>query len=225
MKRIITIVLLLIIQTATTTRKAQAQIPIVDVIKGAVKKVIKAIDLKIQRQQNKVIWLQNAQKELENALSKLKLGEIANWTGKQKELYQKYFDELQQVKSIIAYYQRIREITDKQVRIVQDYNRAWALLTRDPHLSTRELHYMSSVYSGMLQATVKDIDELSLVINSFKTQMTDAKRLEIIGKVGAHVDQTHADLQRFNLQNQILSLHRSGSEQEIDRVKKMYGLQ
>ena len=55
-----------------------AQIPISEIIKAAVKKVIKAVDLKIQRLQNKTIWLQNAQKVLENKMSKLKLTEISD---------------------------------------------------------------------------------------------------------------------------------------------------
>ncbi|ULT38459.1 hypothetical protein KRR40_25440 [Niabella defluvii] len=81
------------------------------VVKAAVKKVIKAIDLQIQRLQNKTIWLQNAQKTLENTLSKLKLDEISDWTEKQKEQYRKYYEELAKVKAIISYYQRIRDIT------------------------------------------------------------------------------------------------------------------
>lgn len=38
--------------------KALAQDPITLIIKEGIKKVIKAVDLQIQRQQNKVIWLQ-----------------------------------------------------------------------------------------------------------------------------------------------------------------------
>ncbi|MEP0711380.1 hypothetical protein [Algoriphagus sp.] len=70
-----------------TRTQAAAAIPIVEIIKAAVKKVIVAVDLQIQRQQNKVIWLQNAQKVLENTMSKLKLDEISSWTEKQRELY------------------------------------------------------------------------------------------------------------------------------------------
>jgi hypothetical protein len=69
---------------------ATAQIAVVEVIKAGVKKVIKAVDLKVQRLQNETIWLQNAQKSLENQLSKLKLTEIADWANKQKYLYSKY---------------------------------------------------------------------------------------------------------------------------------------
>ena len=103
------------------------------VVKPAVKKVIKAIDLQIQRLQNKTIWLQNAQKTLENTLSKLKLDEMSDWTEKQKEQYRKYYEELAKVKSIISYYQRIRDITKKQLRLVDEYKRSWSLIRQDSH--------------------------------------------------------------------------------------------
>ena len=60
------------------TQKLQAQFVIADIIKAAVKKVIRAVDLNIQRIQNKTIWLQNAQKVVENELSKLRLTEIGD---------------------------------------------------------------------------------------------------------------------------------------------------
>lgn len=225
MKKIVIVLLLVPLLTGINTPKANAQIIIADIIKAGIKKVIKAVDLSIQRQQNKVIWLQNAQKEIENTLSKLKLDEISQWTQKQKDLYQKYFDELQQVKSLISYYQRIRNITDKQIQLVSEYNRAWSLFSGDKHFTPKEIQYMADVYSGILRETTKNIDEMILVVNSFKTQMTDAKRLEIINHAADRVDRNYSDLQVFNKQNAILSLQRSHSEEEIGIVKKMYGIQ
>src|SRR5215211_5721301 len=75
-------------------RSINAQNPITLIIQQGIKKVIVAIDLKIQRLQNKVIWLQNAQKVVENSMSKLHLEEIGDWVEKQRNLYQDYFDEL-----------------------------------------------------------------------------------------------------------------------------------
>lgn len=68
-------------------QQANAQIPIAEIIKQAITKVIKAVDLKIQRLQNKTIWLQNAQKTLENKMSELKLTEIKDWVEKLRKLY------------------------------------------------------------------------------------------------------------------------------------------
>ncbi|HNU47553.1 MAG TPA: conjugal transfer protein TraI, partial [Bacteroidia bacterium] len=75
-------------------QQLKAQDPISLIIKEGIKKVIKAVDLKIQRLQNKTIWLQNAQKTLENKMSQLKLTEIRDWVQKQKKLYEDYFQEL-----------------------------------------------------------------------------------------------------------------------------------
>src|SRR5574338_699541 len=173
---------------ALPAQQAQAQIPIAEIIKAGVKKVVKAIDLKIQRLQNKTIWLQNAQKTLENTLSKLKLDEISDWTEKQKEQYRKYYDELAQVKAIISYYQRIRDITQKQVRLVNEYNRSWQLIRQDKHFTADELDYMAKVYSGILEESLKNIDQIMLLVKSFTTTMSDAGRLELINKAADQVD-------------------------------------
>src|ERR1700741_876109 len=104
MKKILLILLLFVSISST------AQFPIAAIIKAGIKKVIVAVDLKIQKLQNKTIWLQNAQKVIENQLSKLKLTEISDWVNKQKELYKDYFDELKKVKNAISYYHRVKEL-------------------------------------------------------------------------------------------------------------------
>lgn len=195
------------------------------VVTAAVKKVVKAIDLQIQRQQNKVIWLQNAQKTLENTLSKLKLKEIGDWSEKQRNLYKGYFDELHKVKTLISYYQRVRDITNKQIRLVEEYKAAWRLLQRDRNFRPDEVAYMGRVYEGILGATVDNIDQLTLVIQSFTTSMSDAKRLDMIAAVDGHVDNNLDALRRFNRENALLSLERTKSQHEVNRVRSWYGIE
>lgn len=205
-------------------QKVQAQVPVIEAIKDAVKKVIKAIDLQIQRQQNKVIWLQNAQKTLENSMSKLKLDEISNWVEKQRTLYKDYYEELAKVKVIISYYHRIRDISQRQIQLVEAYHKAWNLFRQDKHFTSDELNYMERVYSGILEESAKNIDRIFLVINSFQTQMSDAKRLEIINDAAGQVDANYYDLTRFNQQNIMLSLQRAKAYNDVDVVRKLYGL-
>ena len=211
--------------TALPVQQANAmQIPIVEIIKAGIKKVIKAVDLKIQRLQNKTIWLQNAQKTLENTLSKLKLDEISEWTEKQKEQYREYYEELAKVKAIISYYQRIRDITQKQVQLVNEYQHAWQLIQQDDHFTSDEIEYMSRVYSGILEESLNNIDQITLIVQSFTTTMSDAKRLEIINNAADQVDANYDDLMRFNQQNVLLSLSRAKTSIEVQTVKKLYGL-
>src|ERR1700733_12667965 len=96
------LVVLLLVVGCWLPETGRCQLAILDIIKQGVTKVIKAVDLKLQRLQTETIWLQNAQKVLENAMSKLHLDDIADWVQKQKDLYQGYFDELWEVKEVIG---------------------------------------------------------------------------------------------------------------------------
>src|SRR5690606_12394644 len=191
---------------------------------AVVKKAIKAIDLKIPRLHNETIWRQNAQQTIENTHYKLKQEEISDWTEKQKEQYRQYYEELAKVKSVIFYYQRIREITEKQVRLVQEYNRAWNLLQQDEHFTPEEILYMGEVYTGILQESISNIDQIALIVESFTTTMSDAQRLEMINEAADRVEENYSALIRFNNQNITLSLQRAKSIEELRHIKQIYGL-
>jgi hypothetical protein len=211
--------------TVTPVQRAESGIAILEIIRQGVKKVIKAVDLMIQRLQNKTIALQNAAKVLENKLSKLKLNEIAEWTERQRQLYKKYYDELWKVRNTIAAYKRIKQILERQEQIIDEYRFTWRMINQDKHFTREEIDYMYRVYTGILNESVYNLDQILLVINSFKTQMTDAKRLEIINKAGDQIEQNYADLKQFNNQNIQLSMNRAKDEHEVLVVKKLYGLE
>lgn len=205
-------------------QETKAQIPVLDIIKAAVKKVIKAVDLKVQRLQNKTIWLQNAQKTLENKMAQIKLDEIKDWVEKQRKLYDDYFQELWKVKAVLVTYQSVKDIIQRQVQMVQEYKGAWALFRQDKNFTSTELDYMYTIYSGMVSESLKNIDQLFLVVNAFATQMSDGRRLEIINTVADAVEQQFRDLKEFNNQNKMISLQRASEKGEIESVRRLYGL-
>ncbi|WPR73316.1 conjugal transfer protein TraI [Algoriphagus sp. NG3] len=207
-------------------QKAEAAVPlaILEIIKAGVKKVIVAMDLKIQREQNKVLWMQNAQKVLENTLSKLKLEQIADWTDKQRDLYERYFNELQTVKSAISGFQRVREISQKQALIVSEYKKVWAVIQQDNHFTTSEKEYMARVYSGILASTVENLDQMALLVKSFTLQMSEGERLTLINETADRVDQNYQDLIAFNLSNGQLSLQRAANTKELEQIQHLYGI-
>lgn len=224
MKRLLVVVGLSMCCMFLPIQETKAQIPIVDIIKAAVKKVIKALDLQMQRLQNKTIWLQNAQKTLENKMSQLKLNEIKDWVEKQRKLYDDYFQELWKVKAALAYYRRVKDIIERQVQMVNEYKGAWATFRQDKNFTAEELDYMFNIYSGMMDESLKSIDQLFLVVNAFATQMSDAKRLEIINTVSDNLEQQYVDLKDFNNQNKMLSIQRASEWGEIEYVRRLNGM-
>lgn len=207
-----------------TPTTSYAAIPIAEIIKQAVIKVIKAVDLMIQRLQTVTIKLQNAQKALENVMSKLKLDEISDWAQRQRDLYKQYYDELWRVKTAIAYYQRVKQIIEKQKQIVEEYKQAIGLFKEDKHFTRPEIDFMYEVYGNILSESLKNLDEIMLVISSFNTQMSDGKRLELIHNASDKIDENLGALRSFNDHNVRLSLSRAKDAHEIEMVKKLYGL-
>lgn len=201
---------------------ANAQLAIAEVIKAGVKKVIRAVDLKVQRLQNKTIWLQNAQKVIENELSKFKLGEISDWTERQRKLYSGYYEELHKVKSVIATYQRIGELARVQGDIMSEYKWAIGKFRRDSHFTADELGHIEEVYGGMLEQSLKNLDQIFMVVNSFKTQMSDAARLELIDAAAEKMEANYNDLRQFGQQHIALSIQRAKSELEVKTLKLVY---
>lgn len=204
---------------------AKAQDPIIEAVKEASRKIIKAVDLQVQRWQNNTIDLQNIQKEIENILSKLKLEEIADWTNKQKELYQQYFDELWRVKTLLTYYRQFSAIVNKQKQLFAEYKRAYGIVQEDSRFTAKEKEYMIGVYDNILSASIQNIDDLLTLMQSFSFQMSDADRLKMISETNDSMDEHLSALRQFNQSNQLLSTQRAKSQKEIESIQQLYGIQ
>jgi len=222
--KIVLPVSMVVVLIALPEQKADAQFVISTVLNQTVGKIIRAIDLEVQKAQNQTIWLQNAQKAVENQLHQMRLTQIAGVGKQQTDLFTKYYNELYTVKSVITDYEQIKNITLEQEALVREYQSAWSLTQHDKHFNASELQYISSVYSGILQASIRNLDQLSSIISSFKTQMTDGKRMELINKTSKHIDDNYSDLKQFNNQNIMLSLQRANDENDIQSTKNLYGI-
>lgn len=222
--RIILPVSMVVVLTALPDKKADAQFVISAVLNNTIGKVIRAIDLEVQKAQNQTIWLQNAQKAIETQLNQLKLSQIAGVSKQQTDLFTTYYNDLFTVKTIITDYEQVKNITVRQEALVREYQSAWAMIQNDKHFSASELQYVSSVYSGILKASVANLDQLMNLVNSFKSQMSDGKRMELIHQTSKGVDQNYNDLKQFNNETIMLSLQRAKDENDIQATKNLYGL-
>ncbi|WP_339880155.1 conjugal transfer protein TraI [uncultured Algoriphagus sp.] len=195
---------------------------ILEVIKAGVKKVIQAIDLKIQRLQNQTIWLQNAQKVLENKLSKLKLGEISEWTEKQRMQYDELFGELWQVKRIIAQFQRVRDIADMQQQLVREYQDTWGVVSNSGVLGWEEKRVISEIYQGILEESLQNLSHLTGLMTSFTTQMNDADRLASLHLAEDRIRKNLWELRSVNSRN--MRLIQSREQLPLNNLKQNYDL-
>lgn len=80
-------------------------------------------------------------------------------------------------------------------------------------------------HSGILTASVRNTEQLAVVVQGSLTQMDDAGRLRIIDETAATIDHNYAALEQYNQENRLLSLQRAKDEADIQTIKTLYGIQ
>jgi len=203
--------------------RASAQL--LDLIDAAVKKALVTADLAVQRLQTQTLVLQNIQKNMENTMQDSWLSDITGWVQQQENLYKDYYQQLWQVKTVFTSYSKVKELIHRQTEVLKQYAQAQTVLRQDPHFSPQERAYLSNVYTGLLSQTGRNIQQLSLVIGNFLTQMDDASRLKIIDETAGRMDHDYSTLRNIQQQSALLSLQRSKDTHEILFIQQLYGIQ
>ena len=203
----------------------RAQIPVLDLINFAAKKVVVAIDLKVQQLQTATIELQAAEKEVENGMEETDLGDIIGWVQGQEQLYAEYYQELWKVKGAISGYERLAEMMAMEAEIGVQYKQISSAITQDGHFTAAEVVSLTGILSGILTASVNNLQQIQLVINAFVTQMPDAGRLRIIDAAAASVNKCYTDLQEFYMRSMVLSLNRARVTNDVAATKALWGIQ
>ncbi|WP_100630313.1 conjugal transfer protein TraI [Algoriphagus formosus] len=190
-------------------QEAKASVPIAEIIRQGVKKIIVAVDLKIQRMQNETIWLQQAQQKLENVLTENQLAEIASWSQKQRDLYGDYYESLWKVKSLITQFQKVKAISASQAELLRAYQKSWNLIVEGGMFSPQEILLIERRYGEILRQSAQNIQELTQVLRSYALQVSDGERLEQIMDLEQRMHGNFRTLTQLNLQLESLSSQRS----------------
>jgi hypothetical protein len=197
---------------------------LISIINAAVKKAIVAADLAVERLQTETIGLQNTEKAVENDMDVTELGDIAGWVRQQRDLFAEYYSELWQVKEALGTYERVKGMIERQVAIVSGAKQMLSIVGQDKHFSVAEVGQLSSVASGIITASAKNLKGLEMVITALVTQMDDAGRLGIIDQVGSGIDQNYRDLAQFSQETYLLSLQRAAGAADVETTKALYNI-
>lgn len=200
---------------------SQAAIPIAEIIRQAVVKIIVAVDLQIQRLQNETIGLQQVQQKMENVLSESRLEEISSWSQRQKELFGDYYEGLWKVKNVLSQYQRIRDISETQGEMLRAYQKTWNLLISSGQFSVEELNLIQSRYGAILQSSVQNMGQLTELIKSFSFQISDGERLERIHLLDRDMNKNFRDILGMNLQLESLNRQRTAWIKEGQTIQNL----
>lgn len=135
-----------------------------------------------------------------------------------------FLDGLMQVSPAVRRYHKVAEIVDYQLRLVREYKAAQNRFLRSGMFTEAELRYMGQVYGNLFNTSLRNLDELTLVITANKLRMGDDERLASIDRIHAYVSDMLQFLRHFNGNTSLLGAQRQKEQQDITTMQHIQGL-
>src|SRR5690606_36855724 len=139
-------------------------------------------------------------------------------------LHEAFIDGLMLVNPTIRNYKRIPFIIDYQKLLLKEYQRAYNRFRQDPNFKPDELEYLASVYTFLFDASLRNIDELMMIITATKLSMSDDERMQAIDRIFFDMEDKLIFLRAFNNNTQLLAIQRARARNDVETMQKLYGV-
>jgi hypothetical protein len=139
-------------------------------------------------------------------------------------IHELFIDGLMLVNPSIRNYHRIPFIIDYQKLLLKEYQRAYNRFRQDPNFKLDELEYLANVYSFLFDASLRNIDELMMIITATKLSMSDDERMQAIDRIFFDMEDKLVFLRTFNNNTQLLAVQRARSSNDVETMRKLYGV-
>jgi hypothetical protein len=139
-------------------------------------------------------------------------------------IHQIFIDGLMLVNPTVRNYKRIPFIIDYQKLLLKEYSNAYNRFKNDPHFTPQELEYLANVYSYLFTASLRNIDDLVMIITATKLRMSDDERMQAIDRIFYDMESKLIFLRGFNNSTQLLAIQRARSANDVKTIQHLYGI-
>ncbi|MGV8094845.1 MAG: TerB family tellurite resistance protein [Mangrovibacterium sp.] len=139
-------------------------------------------------------------------------------------LHKIFLDGLMQVSPAVRGYRRVADIISYQVVLVREYRHAYDRFRQDDNFSEEELRYLARVYDNLFDESLRNLDELLMVITAGEARMSDDERLQAIDRIFAEMQDKLMFLRHFNNNTTILAMQRAKERNDAQTIREIYGL-
>jgi hypothetical protein len=139
-------------------------------------------------------------------------------------LHQLFIDGLMAVNPTVRNYKRIPAIIEYQQLLLKEYKRAHNRFRQDPNFTAAEIEYLADVYAYLFDASLRNIDQLMMIITASKLSMSDDERMQAIDEIFLDMEDKLTFLRSFNNSTQLLAIQRARSGGDVQTMRKLYGV-
>lgn len=151
-------------------------------------------------------------------------GTVKSLTEGNFNIHKVFLDGLMEVSPTVKRYRKIAGIVEYQLVLVREYKRAFQQFKQTNLFSPDEVVYLARTYDNLIRSSLRNLDELAMVITSGKLRMSDDERLAAIDHLFGEMEQKVFFLRDFNLKAGSLASGRTKQRQDIAGMEMIYGL-
>ena len=130
-------------------------------------------------------------------------------------LHKTFLDALMQVSPAVKNYIRVAEIVEYQISIVKESRNGMNRFIKSGNFSGQEINYFEKVYGNLLNQSLRNLDELTMVITADKLRMSDDERLKAVDDIYEQMQDKLLFLRNFNTTSNVLALQRSKEKNDV----------
>jgi hypothetical protein len=140
-------------------------------------------------------------------------------------LHKLFLDKLLEVSPVVRQYKRIGDIIADQRSLVKEYKAALRYFKELNVFERDDLSYIESVYNNLFNRSLKNLDELLMVVTANQLRMNDAERLNSIDRIHSDVQDKLVFLRSFNEKTKTLAMQRQQELRENKALQNLFGIE
>lgn len=182
--------------------------------------------LQLELDKEKLTSLKNTLQEMYQGYTVLEHGytDIRDIAKGDFNLHQAFLDALLAVSPAVRGDPRITVILNSEYQIVSGYRSADVRWTASGVFTEQELDYIVNTYSALLQRCLQSVEELTMVLKADELRMSDADRMQAIGRINSDTQGQLAMMQQMDNSLSIQTVQRLREAGDINTLKALYGL-
>lgn len=130
-------------------------------------------------------------------------------------LHKTFLDALMQVSPAVRNYKKVGEVVEYQISIVKESRNGMNRFIKSGNFSRQEINYFEKVYGNLLNQSLRNLDELTMVITADKLRMSDDERLKAVDDIHEQMQDKLLFLRNFNTTSNVLALQRAREKNDV----------
>ncbi len=139
-------------------------------------------------------------------------------------LHKTFLDALLQVSPAVKNYKRIGDIAHFQLLLVKESRNGLNRFVNSGSFSPQETAYFEKVYGNLLQQSLRNLDELLMVVKADKLRMSDDERLQAVDGLYLQMQEKLLFLRSFNKETSVRALQRVKETADVHALRNLQEL-